>query len=133
LRRNKLLYNDPMKPALSKPRRFLELRQRLTFASDEAKDRIIERIKASGPEGLELGALMVGLDLDARVLFPKHSAIPILFKDIDTIEMGELDTLVGKAKVALEVTTDDALWAMNYETQEPERVGDHSHTMPNTL
>ena len=108
----------------TKPKRFLEVRQRLKFATDEAKERFIKMVQDSDKEGIDLNALMIGINAEAEVSFPKEAEIIILHEDIDNTEMDDLDKLVGAEKVFLHVTTEVDDWVMNRHTGEPEKVSE---------
>lgn len=112
-----------MLPKFGQTKRFYELKLEIGWESDDAKQRLINAINASTDGHIKLGNLMLQLNDSARVSFPEASVLPILFKDITAIDMEDLSNIQIGNRVALVVQTDDALWAMNYEQGEPERVG----------
>lgn len=114
-------------PTQSAPARFYEIRLGLKFATKEAKQRLVDQIMREDQDEVQLGALMLLLNKEAKVKFPKKAALPIVFKDIRDITEDDVPDLLDGNRIDLTASTDDAWWVMDFVENEPRRVGDFSH------
>ncbi len=103
----------------TKPRRFLDFALSLGFASTDAKDRLIEMVKAL-PEGEEiaLGKPQICLQPGAKP-FPEETTLPVIQTKLEDMEMGDIHEFGGVDTINLNIRATDQLYVLDFIEQEP--------------
>lgn len=109
-------------PKFSKPKNFLEFGLSLRFNSQAAKNRMMAQIQNCGDEGVPLGKPMIDMDIEKSKAFPPVKDLPVLFDDIENMDMSDLSSLVGDDQIKLHIEASVDEWVMDFTAEEPRKL-----------